>query len=267
MCTVSFIPRTVGFYLAMNRDEAVGRVRALPPTEFNRAGLRCLYPHEPAGGTWIGVNETGVCLALINGPMVNHEPTGEPITRGEVIRALVDQLTFRGIHQGLPRLPLLQMRPFRLIAASLQERSLGEWQWSGAHLAFEPHPWTRRHWFSSGFDAPGVERQRDRVCRQAAAEEASASNLAWLRRLHGSHQPVPSPYSICMHGPGAQTVSYTEVVVSPTKLIMRYQGSAPCQRYPASVKNLPVKPVRANHRPAPLPTVACIHPELPVVCS
>jgi hypothetical protein len=225
----------------MNRDEGVDRVQALPPAEFRRAGLRCLYPHEPAGGTWIGANEAGICLALINGSTVNHAPTGEPITRGEVVRALVDQPTFRGLHQGLPRLPLLHMRPFRLIAASLPERSVGEWRWDGTHLAFEPHPWKRRHWFSSGFDEPGVRRQRGYVCRQAATQ-ASAGSLAWLRRLHGSHQPIRGPYSICMHGPGAQTVSYTEVIVSPTKLTMRYQASAPCRRYPASTKNLFVKP-------------------------
>jgi hypothetical protein len=252
VCTVSFIPRVEGFYLAMNRDESVDRIQALPPAEFKRAGLRCLYPREPAGGTWIGANDTGVCLALINGPAVDHAPTGEPITRGEVVRTLVDQPTFRGIHRGLPRLPLLHMRPFRLIGASLPERSVGEWQWDGARLAFEPHPWMRLHWFSSGFDALEVGRQRDHVCWQAAAQ-ASAGSLAWLRRLHGSHQPSPGPYSICMHGPGAQTVSYTEVVVSSTKLTMRYWGSAPCRRYPASAKSLSVKPVRANHRPAELP--------------
>ena len=77
MCTVSFIPRPEGFYLAMNRDESVDRVLALPPAEFRRAGLRCLYPHEPAGGTWIGANEAGLCLALMNGPAVGHAPTGE----------------------------------------------------------------------------------------------------------------------------------------------------------------------------------------------
>jgi hypothetical protein len=56
-------------------------------------------------------------------------------------------------------------------------------------------------------------------------------------------------YSICMHGPGVQTVSYTEVVVSPTELTMRYQAAAPCRRCPAVAKNLPVRYVGATHRP------------------
>jgi hypothetical protein len=66
MCTVSFLPNARGFYLAMNRDEKRDRLAALAPAVLHLDGRRAVFPREPSGGTWISVNDAGVCLALIN---------------------------------------------------------------------------------------------------------------------------------------------------------------------------------------------------------
>jgi uncharacterized protein with NRDE domain len=66
MCTVTFIARQNGYALGMNRDEKVTRVTALPPARFCLAGRTVLCPSEPGGGTWIGINDAGSTLALIN---------------------------------------------------------------------------------------------------------------------------------------------------------------------------------------------------------
>ncbi|MBV9492169.1 MAG: NRDE family protein [Verrucomicrobia bacterium] len=247
MCTVSFVPRANGFYLAMNRDEAVSRVEALPPRVFRRAGgVHCLYPHEPTGGTWIGANDGGVCLALINWHAIAREPAGVPVTRGEVIRALVGKRTLAEVGATLRRLPLTQMRPFRLIGVAMRDRAVVEWQWHLANLDVRSRPWTLRHWFSSGLDEAEAERQRGDTCRQAAVEKA-AGTLGWLRRLHRTHHPARGPYDVCLHRLDAHTVSYTEVVVSlPVELTMRYQPGAPCQGGRAICKRLLL-------RDAPLP--------------
>ena len=105
MCTVSFIPKSQGFYIGMNRDESIRRVTANSPEISYRDGHALLYPTEPSGGTWIGVNDTGICLALINWHAVSSHPERPIVSRGTVVKTLImsqfsDQL-FPTI-EGLP---------------------------------------------------------------------------------------------------------------------------------------------------------------------
>src|SRR6266404_9746445 len=88
MCTVSFLPNSQGFYLAMNRDEKRDRFAALPPEVLELKSHRAIFPREPSGGTWISANDAGVCLALINWHRINREPKNDVVSRGEVVRAL-----------------------------------------------------------------------------------------------------------------------------------------------------------------------------------
>src|SRR5207245_803188 len=60
MCTITFIARRNGYALGMNRDERLTRVAGLPPRLTLLNGRAILAPREPSGGTWIGVNDTGV---------------------------------------------------------------------------------------------------------------------------------------------------------------------------------------------------------------
>jgi hypothetical protein len=66
MCTVSFLPKSQGFYLAMNRDEKRDRFPGLAPAVVELGSHRAMFPRELTGGTWISANDSGVCLALIN---------------------------------------------------------------------------------------------------------------------------------------------------------------------------------------------------------
>src|SRR5207248_11293202 len=84
MCTVSFIPKDQGFYLAMNRDEKRSRSIALPPRIVAVAGCRAIFPREPNGGTWIAVNDAGVCLALINWHRIQRNPADEIASRRQL---------------------------------------------------------------------------------------------------------------------------------------------------------------------------------------
>jgi hypothetical protein len=238
MCTVSFLPRPNGFYLAMNRDEKRTRSSALPPAIVDLAtgrvrptgGLtkrRAIFPREPNGGTWISTNDAGVCLALINWHRIDRDPMQGIISRGEVVEALAGKSSTDEIAAGLTALPLRQLRPFRLIAIISAARSIDEWRWNLETLSVRKHKWGARHWFSSGFDERRAESERTKFC-DAADQQRSAGTLAWLRRLHRSHSPKRGPFSICMHRADATTVSYTEVVVSGERITMRYKAGSPC---------------------------------------
>ena len=50
----------------MNRDEQRTRMKAHPPDLYQCGKHQAVYPSEPTGGTWIGINAAGITLALIN---------------------------------------------------------------------------------------------------------------------------------------------------------------------------------------------------------
>jgi hypothetical protein len=227
MCTISFLPNTHGFYLAMNRDEKLDRFAALAPTIVDLERRRAVFPSEPTGGTWISVNDAGICLALINWHRVEREPKHDLVSRGEVIRALAGKLGMDDIADGVAKLPLRKLRPFRLIAIVPSERSVAEWRWNLEWSTMRDHEWRARHWFSSGFDERRAEFERQRTCDAARAHQ-STKNLNWLRQLHRSHAPKRGPFSICMHRRDASTVSYTEVAVSEKRATMRYKAGPCC---------------------------------------
>jgi hypothetical protein len=227
MCTVSFLPNSRGFYVAMNRDEKRDRETARPPSIVDLRSRRAIFPSEQTGGTWIAVNDEAVCVALINWHRAEREPEGSIISRGRIVRKLAGASSIAEIAAALTALPLQKLRPFRLIAIVPGEKKVTEWRWNLKRLSTRKHPWRLRHWFSSGFDEAKAERQRSRACR-SARERQNPGDLIWLRRLHRSHSPSRGPFSICMHRPDAATVSYTEVVVQDRQVIMCYKPGSPC---------------------------------------
>lgn len=232
MCTVSFLPTRSGFMLAMNRDEQKTRPSAILPRR-RKTGLRdALHPSEPAGGTWIGVNDAGLSLALINWYSKPQRDRSLCVSRGIVIPHLLAGDDISGVGHFLSDLPLDEINPFRLVAVSLAGQAVREWRWDGADLDCRRHGWQRRHWFSSGLDEVLANRKRAGVVR--AAGDETAQTPAWLRKLHGSHQSERGAFSICMHREEAETVSYTEIVATRSGARMRYAAGSPCRKKPGA---------------------------------
>jgi transport and Golgi organization protein 2 len=240
MCTVSFLPGSGGFYLAMNRDEKRSRPIASPPEIVDAGNCRAVFPRDPRGGSWIAASEMGVCLALINWHRIERVPHGEIATRGDITARLAGARSSRELTIALMNLPLRAYRPFRLIAIVPREHRVTEWRWDLEVLTTCQHRWERQHWFSSGFNEVTAEFERARLC-EGAFENGGAVGLESLRRLHQSHAPRRGPFSICMHRSDAVTVSYTEVVVSDGRVVMRYKNGAPCSGNSALELSLPSK--------------------------
>jgi Transport and Golgi organisation 2 len=247
MCTLSFLPSRRGFVLAMNRDERTSRVEGLPP-RLGRAGARrCLYPSEPDGGSWIGVNDRGLALALINWYERPQRESALMTSRGVVIPHLLEADGIRAAGALLKNLPLARINPFRLVAISLSQSTIREWRWDGKTLKTLRQDWRRRHWFSSGLDEALANRKRRKVVK-AKARTASADTPDWLRRLHRSHAPAEGAYSICMHRDGAETVSYTEIAATSRMAKMTYAPGAPCASKPKRQTRLRLRASPAQPR-------------------
>lgn len=226
MCTVTLIARRNGYALGMNRDEKLSRVCALPPKLVRLGERKAIFPSEPSGGAWIGVNDCGLTLALINWYSVADRVRTNAVSRGEIIRNLLSAHSLAVAHDAFASQPLSRINPFRLIGISNDKRIV-EWRWDLRHLAACDHPWRNHTWISSGFDEPGAQRSRGNLF--AKAQKASdVDTIGWLRRLHSSHEPRPSPYSTCMHRQDAATVSYSEIEVLGQKSTLRYTNAALC---------------------------------------
>ncbi len=227
MCTITFLARRNGYALGVNRDEKLTRVAALPPSRLLLGGRTILCPSEPNGGTWIGVNDAGATLALINWYSVPERVAGKAVSRGEVVRSALRADSSIRVDQTLGELSLDRVNPFRLIGVFPASRTVAEWRWNLCRLERLEHRWEANTWISSGFDEPGAQQTRGKTFGEAL-RQSSSGRLEWLRRLHRSHNPECGAYSTCMHRDDAATVSYTEVKVARYAAAMRYAPGAPC---------------------------------------
>lgn len=228
MCTLSLVPRAAGFLLAMNRDEQRSRPVAFPPS-IRRCGERlALYPSEHEGGTWIGINDRGLTLALLNWYSGCPPEEPPPFSRGLIIPKLFSVPTIESVTAHLHSLPLDQLGPFRLIAIYGRSRSLREYRSDRHGFETLERPWELSHWFSSGSDETRASEIRGATCRGAALED-DAGSVPWLQRLHRSHHPEPGADSICIHREDAVTVSMTLVTVTGNRAFMSYHNGSPCR--------------------------------------
>lgn len=230
MCTLTFSPQRSGFLVVMNRDEQRSRVAALPPTSRQLGDRHALFPSEPSGGTWIGLNDGGVVFALLNWYSVPSRLLGLPVSRGTIIPALLPESDPHMAGRRIATLALDRIQPFRLVGIfpANEEGQVREWRWDGEALVAAEHAWKLEHWISSGADEPGAERQRRR-CFARHSNAADHGSREWLIRLHASHEPVPGPTSICIHREDAATVSQTRIGWADRSGWMEYVEGSPCE--------------------------------------
>lgn len=117
MCTLTYSLHQNGYELFFNRDEQRSRVAAIQP-QFSSLD-NAIYPVDPqGGGTWLAVNQHGLSLALLNNyQATNHQITGEPRSRGQLIILLlkmVKEEPQQDINTLLAMIDLSVYQPFQL---------------------------------------------------------------------------------------------------------------------------------------------------------
>jgi len=230
MCTVSWIHEEGGYQLFSNRDEKHTRHPALPPSAREQRGVRFIAPIDgDQGGSWIGVNQFGLSLCLLNryqDKAVTSDTALSYASRGLLLIELIDCRTQGQVRIRIEHLDLTRFRPFTLLVLE------------PGHPALLIH-WTRRDrlivndgeaempLISSSHDLPGVISSRRQLfrCLMSAADNVDA-NL--LHTFHSSHFPAASAYSTCMHRDDAHTVSFSRACVSRDKVEFFYHPNSPC---------------------------------------
>ena len=229
MCTLSVITGNEGYLLAMNRDERIARGAGEPPEIHQINGMAAMYPRDGSGGTWIAVNEYGVTLALLNWNGIDPKPVAASrmSSRGRVIPALVSSRSVSELREALGVSDFKGMLPFRLVGVFASEQEIWEWRWDSTRIESQVHEWKPRHWFSSSLSDEQAASLRGAACRDAL-HELDAGSALWLRRLHTSHAAGPGPFSLCVHRDDVETLSFSEVMVTPGRIRMGHLRGSPC---------------------------------------
>jgi len=235
MCTVSWIHENDGYELFCNRDEKRTRMPAEPPRLAVRDGVQYLAPIDgDYGGTWIATNEFGITLALLNGSSGPAHLSTPSRSRGLLVLDLVPQTSAQRLVELVRGLDLSLYAPFSLVALE-RGKSEASIKWDGGELdaAFseEGHGMLT----SSSFDSGRVceLRRQDYV---SMTKEGCSSDF--LLDFHQNHGAGPSAYSVCMHRPDAETVSFSRIRVSNSCIEFAYLPHAPCRSSESQAENL-----------------------------
>ena len=226
MCTVSWIHGPGGYQLLCNRDEKNDRPPAIGPRIGERGWVRFIAPVDPqSGGSWIGVNEFGVSVCLLNGKNASDRALAVR-SRGLIVRDLIWADSARECALWLNQIDLSRVAPFVVVLLQPEiPATIGEWD--GESLTLVESADSYMPLTSSSYDPAGVREIRCNEFR-AIARSSGRTDASVLRAFHCSHGSAASPYSVCMHRPDAQTVSFSQIFVTPEEIRFSYSPSAPC---------------------------------------
>ena len=114
MCTVSYIPKSEGYIVTFNRDEAPDRTAEPPKKRILKNGLVLTAPKDLLkGGTWIAIDANGRTACLLNGGFAKHIRKNEyRKSRGYLV---IDAFEAANFNAFLANLFLEDMEPFTLL--------------------------------------------------------------------------------------------------------------------------------------------------------
>lgn len=225
-------PRQIGIRLAFNRDESRLRPPGLPVRRQRCGGHEALMPIDaPSGGTWMGVNDAGLAMTLLNvyddgrcGDVPSPRyPTSRP-SRGGIIPAL---LRCSSASEAIEAAMSIQDEypPFRLLVINQHECT--EMRWDGRRMtpgsrasADRPMMFT-----SSGLGDAVVEPPRRALFEAQFVEGADL--VAVQSAFHRHVWPDRPHLSICMSRAEARTVSHGVIEMTGDEARMIYYPRFP----------------------------------------
>lgn len=225
MCTVTWLRQPGSYVLLCNRDERHTRRPASGPRAGKLRGASFIAPVDgDHGGSWIGANEFGLTLCLLNrygDPGVSEN--GEFTSRGLLLTDLLDARDGQQIDERMAMVDLRQYRPFTLLALSARfDATVAEW--NGKTLELTVRTENPGMLTSTSLKEPAIAVQRRRQFEKLGAQVTPEI----LREFHRSHVPERGPYSVCMHREDAATVSLSMVTVNKDAIEFSYTPGSPC---------------------------------------
>lgn len=238
MCTLTWVHHGTGFDFLFNRDEKRTRGLARPPRIHERSGRSWIAPtDEDGGGTWVGVNEFGLAIALLNGYQRADSADRAWSSRGELVDGMLDATNVREVEVRVRKRHLERYRSFTLVAVEPSARALVA-TWDGTELAFDRRTDGHPPICSSSLDPTGATSSRRELFQEMLTRHGNV-DAELLEQFHRSHLPERGALSPCMHRDDAQTQSFTRIRVDAQHVELHYTAGAPCEARTAERIELP----------------------------
>jgi uncharacterized protein with NRDE domain len=238
MCTATWLRHSEGYELFFNRDELRTRQPALPPVLREREGVKYLAPTDgDKGGTWLGVNEYGLTVGLLNRYQDPFDRAREYDSRGWLTRDLLACHDDAAVNERLANEDLTRFPPFTLLTLTRRQTRIAHW--NGEELWREADADACVPLSSSSYRAPEVIAARREQFRQMLARQELTSKF--LGEFHLSHKPQTGPFAVCMHREDAQTVSFSCVTITATEVLFEYHAGSPCAGMKGQGLSLPIR--------------------------
>jgi Transport and Golgi organisation 2 len=251
MCTVSWLRTPRGYELFCNRDERHTRKAARPPSVRETRGVRFVAQADgDFGGSWIGVNEAGLALCLLNAYVGAQSPPRDVATggvtpaddyrsRGLLLTDLMDCLNVSHVRARLSGADLSSYQPFTLAVLSSHEPTLLV-HWADNRKTFDGTGEASMPLTSSSYRSAEVLDARRSLFRRMV-DDGGAVTPELLREFHESHEPARGASSVCMHREDAATVSFSRVKVCDGAAEFTYRPLSPCARSRSVRVGLPLR--------------------------
>ena len=235
MCTVTTVPHDEGVRVVCNRDERRTRPAALPP-RLLRVGARvAAFPTDPlGGGTWMGVNDAGLVLALLNAAPSGARcdaggPIARPRSRGFVVRAMLEHGSADSIVEALGGFDPTLFNPYRLVIVHAPTVTVVSSD--GDRLTTSQAPLAHPMLFtSSSLGDALVERPR-RDLFERMVVRASGQILDAQARFHRHQWRARPEISVHMQRADALTVSRTLIDVTTCGRRLVYEPLTPAAKW------------------------------------
>ena len=234
MCTVSWLHQKGSYLLLCNRDERHTRKPASAPQLGRLRGVSFIAPVDgDHGGSWIGVNQFGLTLCLLNSYRVANSTADRVYTsRGLLLRDLLD---CQNIQQIIERVSSMKLEPFQpfIMSVLLVDKPVVLIEWTGREYKIDLDGEAQMPLTSSSLKDPNVVQLRRKLFGDMVAKHGDV-DAALLQRFDRSHLPERGPLSVCMHRHDASTVSLSVVIVTAETVEFSYHSNCPCVPAPAA---------------------------------
>ncbi len=187
-------------------------------------------PLDPvANGTWIGVNDAGLTVTLLNvypGGKIGKKK-GRRRSRGLVVRELLACGSLGEVRRELKRMEAEWYPPFCVLAVDAEE--LVSLRWDGRATEHSVHKLNEAPFLyvSSGLGDEKVIGPRRELFEEMLLAAAPGDLAVQQDRFHGHLWPKHPELSVCMARADARTVSVTTVEVIGGQARLWYHGAPP----------------------------------------